>query len=140
MAARAFAGVRASSGVGAFVHHEPASPRKAEPLNSTSNSHPIDVGQTWSKVGSNKKTIFSPKWRLNCARSTKVLMSRVFLRLKDGTRLWPDYLVGFWIEAPALVAEMRRDSSCRPLVDKFDGVPVLFVPTASLMYLIASKE
>ena len=47
---------------------------------------------------------------------------------------------GFWIEAPALVAEMRRDSSCRPLVDKFDGVPVLFVPTASLMYLIASKE
>jgi len=46
----------------------------------------------------------------------------------------------FWIEAPALVAEMRRDSSCRPLVDKFEGVPVLFVSTASLMYLIASKK
>jgi hypothetical protein len=47
---------------------------------------------------------------------------------------------GLWIEAPALVAEMRRDSSWRPLVDKFEGVPVLFVPTTSLMYLIASKE
>ena len=58
----------------------------------------------------------------------------------DVTRLWPDYSVGFWIEAPALVAEMRRDSSCRPLVDKFEGVPVLFVSTASLMYLIASKK
>jgi hypothetical protein len=47
---------------------------------------------------------------------------------------------GFWIEAPALIAEMRHDSAWRPLVEKFEGVPVLFVPTASLMYLIAPKE
>src|ERR1700756_3447585 len=64
-------------------------------LNSTSNSHPKNVGQTWVQGWVNKKTIFSPKWRLNCARSTKVLMARVFLQLKDETRLWPDYSVGF---------------------------------------------
>jgi hypothetical protein len=47
---------------------------------------------------------------------------------------------GFWIETPALVGEMRHDSLWRPLVEKFAGEPVLFVPTASLLYLIAAKE
>jgi hypothetical protein len=46
---------------------------------------------------------------------------------------------GFWIESPKLIGEILRDSAWK---DEVEGVkmPVLFVPTSSLMYLIAGAE
>ena len=41
---------------------------------------------------------------------------------------------GFWTEAPSFIDEMQRDSA-----DKIQA-PILFVPTANLVYLIAAKE
>jgi hypothetical protein len=98
-------------------------------------------GQVFTKImGTKTRLMIDLDLEFEPKKSPKAIWLIVPLENLDGTRLWPDYSVGFWIEEPALVAEMHRDSSCRPLVDKFDAVPVLFVPTASLMYLIASKE
>jgi len=47
---------------------------------------------------------------------------------------------GFWIEAPALTGEMRRDAAWGHVVEQFREPSVLFVPTASLKFLIAAKE
>jgi len=47
---------------------------------------------------------------------------------------------GFWIEAPALTGEMRRDAAWGHVVEQFQDPSVLFVPTTSLMLLIAAKE
>jgi hypothetical protein len=46
---------------------------------------------------------------------------------------------GFWIESPKLIGEILRDSAWK---DEVEGVkiPVLFVPTSSLLYLIAGAE
>jgi hypothetical protein len=46
---------------------------------------------------------------------------------------------GFWIEAPSFIDEMQRDSAWKPLFDNIHA-PILFVPTANLVYLIAAKE
>ena len=47
---------------------------------------------------------------------------------------------GFWIEAPALTGEMRRDAAWGHVVEQFQDPSLLFVPTTSLMLLIAAKE
>ena len=47
---------------------------------------------------------------------------------------------GFWIEAPALTSEMRRDAAWGHVVEQFQDPSLLFVPTTSLMLLIAAKE
>ncbi len=51
---------------------------------------------------------------------------------------------GFWIEAPDLIAEIARDGAWRTTYQRFAGsqsrVPVLFVPTANLQFLIAALE
>jgi hypothetical protein len=46
---------------------------------------------------------------------------------------------GFWIEAPMLIGHIQQENAWRPLIDTFEGEPVFFVPTTSLMYLIAAK-
>jgi hypothetical protein len=46
---------------------------------------------------------------------------------------------GLWIEAPSLINEMLRDAARKSLTEKIQA-PILFVPTASLVYLIAAKE
>jgi hypothetical protein len=46
---------------------------------------------------------------------------------------------GLWVEAPSLIGEMLRDAAWKSLAEKIQ-VPILFVPTASLVYLIAAKE
>ncbi|MFZ3212072.1 MAG: hypothetical protein WA188_11220 [Terriglobales bacterium] len=47
---------------------------------------------------------------------------------------------GFWIESPALTGEMRRDAGWGHVVEQFKEPSVLFVPTATLLFLIAAKE
>ena len=46
---------------------------------------------------------------------------------------------GFWIDSPPLIAQMYADQAWKPQVERIQD-PVLFVPTSSLMYLIAAKE
>ncbi len=46
---------------------------------------------------------------------------------------------GFWIESPSLIGEMTADRAWTSHVDRIQ-TPVLFVPTSSLMYLIATQE
>jgi hypothetical protein len=46
---------------------------------------------------------------------------------------------GFWIESPPLVSEMYADQTWKTQVERIQD-PVLFVPTSTLMYLIAAKE
>ncbi len=46
---------------------------------------------------------------------------------------------GFWIESPSLIGEMVADQAWKTPVGSIQ-TPVLFVPTSSLMYLIAAKE
>ena len=46
---------------------------------------------------------------------------------------------GFWIEAPQLLGELQQDSAWAPAVSKIQ-TPVLFVPTSSLTFLVATQE
>jgi hypothetical protein len=46
---------------------------------------------------------------------------------------------GFWIESPSLIGQMYADQAWKPEVERIQD-PVLFVPTSSLIYLIAAKE
>ena len=46
---------------------------------------------------------------------------------------------GFWIESPPLIGQLKEDSAWKAAVDGIQGA-VLFIPTSSLMYLIAAKE
>ena len=46
---------------------------------------------------------------------------------------------GFWIESPLLLDQMANDQVWKAQVERIP-TPVLFVPTSSLMYLIATKE
>jgi len=46
---------------------------------------------------------------------------------------------GFWIESPQLIAQMAADSAWKRHVEQVQD-PVLFVPTSSLMFLIATQE
>jgi len=46
---------------------------------------------------------------------------------------------GLWMEVPSLIGEMLRDAAWKSLAEKIEA-PILFVPTASLVYLIAAKE
>ena len=46
---------------------------------------------------------------------------------------------GFWIESPPMIAQMSADQAWKPYVEHIQA-PVVFVPTSSLMYLIAAKE
>jgi hypothetical protein len=46
---------------------------------------------------------------------------------------------GFWIEAPQLLSEWQQDSAWAETVSKIQ-TPVLFVPTSSLMFLVATQE
>jgi hypothetical protein len=46
---------------------------------------------------------------------------------------------GFWIESPPLIGQLYADQAWRTPVERIQD-PVLFVPTSSLMYLIAAKE
>jgi len=46
---------------------------------------------------------------------------------------------GFWIESPQFVGELQQDLGWGPAVHQIQ-TPVFFVPTASLMFLIAAKE
>jgi hypothetical protein len=46
---------------------------------------------------------------------------------------------GFWIESPSLIGQMYADQAWKPHIERIQD-PVLFVPTSSLMYLIAAKE
>lgn len=46
---------------------------------------------------------------------------------------------GFWIESPHLIGQMSGDQAWAPTI-KTIQTPVLFVPTSSLMFLIATKE
>jgi hypothetical protein len=48
---------------------------------------------------------------------------------------------GFWISAPDLILELQNDKAWgRPLAKMETQTPILFVPTTSLDYLIASEE
>jgi len=46
---------------------------------------------------------------------------------------------GFWIDSPSLIGQMYADQAWKPEVERIQH-PVLFVPSSSLMYLIAAKE
>jgi hypothetical protein len=46
---------------------------------------------------------------------------------------------GFWIQSPQLIGQMAADSAWKAHVEPVQN-PVLFVPTSSLMYLIATQE
>jgi hypothetical protein len=46
---------------------------------------------------------------------------------------------GFWIESPPLIGQLYADQAWSTPVERIQD-PVLFVPTSSLMYLIAAKE
>lgn len=46
---------------------------------------------------------------------------------------------GFWIQSPQLINELQQDRSWGPAVAQIQ-IPVLFVPTSSLVYLIAAKD
>ena len=46
---------------------------------------------------------------------------------------------GFWIECSQMIDQMTADLGWGAAVQNI-GAPVIFVPTSSLMYLIAAKE
>ena len=46
---------------------------------------------------------------------------------------------GFWIESPHLQGELQQDAVWAPAIATIQS-PVLFVPTSSLMFLIAPNE
>jgi hypothetical protein len=46
---------------------------------------------------------------------------------------------GFWIESQQLGDELRADLARGPAIQTIQN-PVIFVPTSSLMFLVASKD
>ncbi len=46
---------------------------------------------------------------------------------------------GFWIESPQFIEQMQADRYWGPTVAQI-GSPIFFVPTSSLMFLIAKQE
>jgi hypothetical protein len=46
---------------------------------------------------------------------------------------------GFWIESPPLIGQISANEAWTPHVEHIQA-PVVFVPTSSLMYLIAAQE
>jgi hypothetical protein len=46
---------------------------------------------------------------------------------------------GFWIESPPLIGQMAADAAWKSQVERVK-TPVFFVPTSSLVYLIATQE
>jgi hypothetical protein len=46
---------------------------------------------------------------------------------------------GFWIESPPLIGQISAEEAWTPHV-KHTQAPIVFVPTSSLMYLIATQE
>ncbi|PYX63693.1 MAG: hypothetical protein DMG74_15975 [Acidobacteria bacterium] len=46
---------------------------------------------------------------------------------------------GFWIDSPHLVGELQQDLGWGQTVTQIQ-TPVLFVPTSSLMFLLATQE
>ena len=46
---------------------------------------------------------------------------------------------GFWIESPPLIGQISANAAWTPHVEHIQA-PVVFVPTSSLMYLIAAQE
>ena len=46
---------------------------------------------------------------------------------------------GFWIESPSMYGQLQNDRVWMESANTIE-TPVLFVPTSSLMFLIASKE
>ena len=46
---------------------------------------------------------------------------------------------GFWIESPPLISQISANEAWTPHV-KHIQAPIVFVPTSSLMYLIAAQE
>ena len=46
---------------------------------------------------------------------------------------------GFWIDSPQFIEQMQADRYWGPTVAQI-GTPVFFVPTSSLMFLIATQE
>ncbi len=46
---------------------------------------------------------------------------------------------GLWIESPHFLSEMQQDRGWGPAVEQVQA-PVFFVPTTSMMFLIATQE
>jgi hypothetical protein len=46
---------------------------------------------------------------------------------------------GFWIESLQLTSELQQDAAWAPAIKVIQN-PVMFVPTSSLMFLIATKD
>jgi hypothetical protein len=46
---------------------------------------------------------------------------------------------GFWIESPQFIEQMQADRFWGPTVAQI-GTPIFFVPTSSLMFVIAKQE
>ena len=46
---------------------------------------------------------------------------------------------GFWIESEQVLGELQQDHGWGPAVAQIQ-TPVLFVPTSSLMFLVATQE
>jgi hypothetical protein len=68
----------------------------------------------------------------------------VVFRLVDSDRIYRGFVRnvesdGVWIETPHLIGEMQQDRGWGPVVGPIQ-TPILFVPTSSLLYLIASEE
>jgi ferredoxin-fold anticodon binding domain-containing protein len=69
---------------------------------------------------------------------------RVAFRLIDSNRIHIGVVKvveddGFWIDSAPMIGEMLEDSSWKRAVSEIQK-PVLFVPTSSLMFLIAAQE
>ena len=67
----------------------------------------------------------------------------VLFRLSDAKPLYFGHVKsvesdGFWIYAPDMLAQMAQDSAWSALFQRIEGTPILFVPTASIGFLIAS--
>jgi len=68
----------------------------------------------------------------------------VVFRLHDQDAVYSGTVVsveadGFWIESPSLIGQMKEDVAWNAQAGTIPS-PVIFVPTPSLVYLIAENE
>lgn len=75
---------------------------------------------------------------------THLCDKKVIFRFRDEVEVYAGVVKvvesdGFWIESPQLIGQMAADSAWKRHVEQVRD-PVLFVPTSSLMFLIATQE